>query len=238
MQIASRQGIWSDYHGKGTVLIVRAGEGMMTARLGFGKLAEGSSLVSVEWGDGTSDAFPDLCERFHTYARPGCYTVRISDDLRSFGFEKTVWDGFETYRLMLLELVQLGEKVTEIGGYGFNNCQNMRGTMNFRNVTSMGDYALGSVIGVTDFIFPELRHLGERVFYIGPSARQIHADKVESIDSSFWEYYGWGLDDLYIRGKTCAEIRAMRWFPFLAPPSARFHGSDGVLLGDGTFIRG
>ena len=52
-------------------------------------------------------------------------------------------------------------------------------------------------------------------------------------------YYGWRLYDLYLRNSTCEEIKAMSGFPFNADrieETVRFHGSDGIVLKDGTII--
>ena len=138
---------------------------------------------------------------------------------------------------MLRELVSLGSKVTTIAGYAFNNCHCMRGVMNLPNVTSIGGYDFGTTLGITDFILPSMTRLVQESFYAGPSPTQIHADNVQQIDSRFWEYYGGHLTDMYIRGKTRAQIKAMGGFPFYARGAGvRFHGSDGIVLANGTFV--
>ena len=241
MQIASRQALWREtFGGSGkTVLVVRADAACMTVKLCAGALAAGSECVAVDWGDGTMETFPNLNNRLHTYSRTGDYRVRISDDLSSFGFTAGN-PGGDHYRDMLIELVSLGTKVTSIAGYGFNNCHNMRGVIRLPNVTSIGAYAFGTTLGVTDFILPSMTRLVQTSFYCGPSPTQIHADNVRRIDSRFWDYYGWRLYDVYIRGSTCAQIKAMSGFPFCADKiseEVRFHGSDGIVLADGTIRR-
>ena len=111
--------------------------------------------------------------------------------------------------------------------------------MNLPNVTSIGGYAFGTTLGITDFILPSMTRLAQTSFYCGPSPTQIHADNVRQIDSRFWDYYGWKLYDLYLRNSTCAQIKAMSGFPFNAErieEEVRFHGSDGIVLADGTTI--
>ena len=237
MQIASRLLLWNETLGVGgkTVLVIRADALYMTAKICSGSLAPGSTEVTVDWGDGTVEQFPNLNGRTHTYARAKDYKVKISDDLASFGYTAGN-PGGDHYRDMLIELVSLGSKVTSIVGYGFNNCHNMRGVMNLQNVTSIGGYAFGTTLGITDFILPSMTRLVQTSFYCGPSPTQIHADNVTQIDSQFWNYYGGHLDDVYLRGSTCERIKAMSGFPFRAPASARFHGSDGIVLGNGTII--
>lgn len=240
MQIALRQPMWSESFGGGkTVLVIRADALCMTAKICSGSLAPGSTEVTVDWGDGTVEKFPNLNGRMHTYTRARDYMVKISDDIASFGYTAGN-PGGDRYRDMLIELVSLGTKVTSIAGYAFNNCHNMRGVMNLPNVTSIGGYAFGTTLGITDFILPSMTRLVQTSFYAGPSPTQIHADNVRQIDSRFWDYYGWRLYDLYLRNSTCAQIKAMSGFPFLAnriEETVRFHGSDGIVLKDGTIIR-
>ena len=242
MQLAARQLVWNEgWRASGkTVLVIRADAANMTVKLCTGSLAPGSSEVAVDWGDGTVERFPNLNGCMHTYARERDYGVKISDDLSSFGFTSGN-PGDVRYRDMLVELVSLGRKVTSITGYGFNNCHNMRGVMNLPNVTSIGGYAFGTTLGITDFILPSMTRLVQTSFYCGPSPTQIHADNARQVDSRFWDYYGWRLYDLYLRGSTCAQIKAMGGFPFNADriqETVRFHGSDGIVLADGTVING
>lgn len=237
MQIASRRIVWSESISGGgrTVLLIRADPRYLTAKICSGGLAPGSADVTVDWGDGSVEKFPNLNGRTHTYARARDYVVRISDDLATFGFTAGN-PGGDHYRDMLIELVSLGTKVTSIAGYGFNNCHNMRGVICLPNVTSIGGYAFGTTLGITDFILPSMTQLVQTSFYCGPSPTQIHADNVTQIGSEFWNYYGGHLADLYLRGSPCSRIKAMRGFSFRAPASARFHGSDGIVLGNGTVI--
>ena len=71
------------------------------------------------------------------------------------------------------------------------------------------------------------------------TVRAVMKDYVRQIDSRFWDYYGWRLYDLYLRNSTCAQIKAMSGFPFNADrieEEVRFHGSDGIVLKNGTVI--
>ena len=240
MQVASRQSLWKDtVGGPGTVLVVEASPALMTVRIARGDLADGSDSVVVSWGDGQKGEYSRISGAKHTYAKAGEYKIRISDDLCSFGFTDSGSSDGAQERDMLRELVSVGFKVTSIASYAFNNCRSMRGVINLPNVTSIGGYAFGSTRGVTDFILPSMTELVETSFYCGPSPTQIHADNVRRIDPCFWDYYGWRLFDLYLRSSSCTDIRAMDGFPFNAEmiqEEVRFHGSDGIVLKDGTVI--
>lgn len=235
MQIASRQALWRESVPRGkTVLVIRASPESMTAEIAQGGLAPGSTVVSVDWGDGTVESMPGISYARHTYARAKDYVVKISDDISSFGYADRNWDG-NPIRLMLVELVCIGTKVTSIVSYGFNNCKSMRGVIELPNVTKIGNYAFGSVAGISDIILPSMTRLVQTSFYGGPSPTQLHADNVTQIDGDFWEYYGGHLADMYIRGSTRRQITLMPGFPFRAGPTVRFHGFDGIVLGNGEF---
>ena len=237
MQVASRQCLWKDtISGKDTILEVEIPDSGGTARIGTGTLASGSSEITVQWGDGQKSVYPKINGATHTYTSGGTYLIRISDDMATFGYANGASDAQKD---ILRQLVSLGSKVTTISSYGFNNCHCMRGVMNLPNVTNIGGYAFGTTLGITDFILPSMTRLVQTAFYSGPTPRQIHADNVKQIDSRFWEYYGWKLYDVYLRNSTCEQIAAMSGFPFYADRAAetvRFHGSDGVVLADGTII--
>ena len=236
MQIASRQALWRESVPKGkTVLVIRASPESMTVEIAHGGLAPGSTEVTVDWGDGTVESMRGISNARHTYARAKDYVVKISDDISSFGYSASNWDG-NPIREMLVELLGVGTKVTSIVSYGFNNCKNMRGVIELPNVTSVGSYAFGSVAEITDFILPSMTRLDQTSFYCGPSPTQLHADNVTHIDGQFWDYYGGHLADIYLRGSTRSQIRSMPGFPFMAGPTVRFHGFDGIVLGNGEFV--
>lgn len=237
MQVASKALIWEAGRPKNvTMLIVRTGEYGMTVKLSAGVLAPGSVAVTVDWGDGTRETFPNLSNRSHTYSKANDFKIKISDDLSSFGYTSGNPDSSDLSRMMLIELVCLASKVTRIEGYAFNNCKNMRGVIDLPNVTSIGGYAFGTTLGITDFILPSMRRIVETSFYYGSSATRMYVDNATQISSMFWDYYGPRLTDMYIRNRTCEEIGAMSGFPFRARAAVRFHGSNGIVLGDGTII--
>ena len=234
MQIASRQPIWNEGIPKGTVLVVRASAACMTSVIGSGTLAPGSQFVTVDWGDGTVESLRGISSARHTYSKPKDYKIKISDDLSSFGYANSNGGNND----VLIELVAVGSKVTSIAGYGFNNCHNMRGVINLPNVTSIGGYAFGTTLGITEFILPSMTRLEQTSFYWGPAATKMYCDNVTSIGSEFWGYYGGRLVDMYIRKKTCQQIKSMAGFPFRAGAAVRFHGSDGIVTGDGRITIG
>lgn len=233
MQVASKMyTLEEQYHADQTVLILRPQPWLMTACIYKGTLAQGSTAVTIDWGDGEVQTLPAINNATHTYRDAKEYVVKISNDLKLFAFTRSM----AAYRYMLTEVVRIGSKVTSIDAYGFNNCKNMRGSIILPNVTDIGGYAFGSTVGITSFNLPMLTHLSENAFYTHPSPTQIFVDNVMGIDSEFWVYYGDHLHDMYIRNKTCEHIKAMNGFPFAAGATVRFHGSNGIVYGDGTII--
>ena len=237
MQIASRQPLWNEGVPKGTVLVLRASAASMTAKIAGGNIADANGVVTVDWGDGTKNEYRSFRNVSHTYSRAKDYTVKISDDIISFGYTSTSI-GSEAGNDMLIELKSVGSRVVTIEGYAFNNCHKMRGVINLPSVTSINGYAFGSAQGITDFILPSMTHLVQTSFYWGPTATAMYCDNVIQIDSDFWNYYGGRLVDVYIRKKTCQQIKAMSGFPFKAGVAVRFHGSDGIVTGDGRITLG
>ena len=236
MQVASKSVLWTESFPKNaTVLVVRIGPYGMTAKICAGSLAQGSESVTVDWGDGTKESFPNLSNRMHTYRREKDYTIKISDDIQSFGFTAGN-PGGDHFRNMLLELVCVGSKVTRLEGYGFNNCHNMRGVINLPNVTSIGGYCFGTTLGITDYFLPSMTTLVQESFYAGSSPARMYVDNVTHIPSRFFDYYGPHMTDMFIRNKTCSAIKAMSGFPFCANSNVRFHGSDGIVMANGTII--
>ena len=237
MQIASRQPMWNEGVGTGTVLVLRASAASMTAKIAGGNVAAGSVGVTVDWGDGTKNVYSSFRNVSHTYLRAKDFTVKISDDLTSFGYTAASVPG-EAQRDMLVELRSVGSRVVTIEGYAFNNCHKMRGVINLPSVTSINGYAFGSTQGITDFILPSMTRLVQTSFYWGPTATAMYCDNVTQIDREFWGYYGGRLVDMYIRNKTCQQIKSMSGFPFKAGAAVRFHGADGIVTGDGRITLG
>ena len=236
MQIASRQPLWDEGATKGTVLVVAASAASRTVQLTSGTRAAGSESIQIDWGDGTKQEVSSISYLRHTYPSEREYKIKISDDLQSFGY--TNGSDADAIRQMLKEIVSVGSKVTSVASNGFNNCRSMRGVINLPNVTSIGSYAFGSACGITDFMLPSMTRLVQTSFYYGPTASKMYCDNVTQIDSEFWGYYGGRLVDLYIRNKTCQQIKSMSGFPFRAGAAVRFHGSDGIVTGDGRITLG
>lgn len=232
MLMASKQNFWQNEVAiDSTLLLVEvSAETGNTVCLASGKLDEASEFCTVFWGDGKTDVITSrsFASLRHIYPSAGSYTIRISDDLASFA--PGSFNGSEAERRCFRELVALGRKITFIPAFAFNNFKNMRGSITLPSVTTIGGYAFGSTQGVDTFVFPALRVLQPESFYAGPSPTKMYCDNVQSISGPLWAYYGGHLADLYIRGKRCDEIRAMANFPFGAPPHARIHGRDGIVV--------
>lgn len=236
MQIGSRQTLWTESAPTGkTVLVFRVTDDQPKVKIRGGNLAPGSSTVTVDWGDGTREVLRQFIYVLHEYRRRGLFTVVISDDLASFSYTGTEPMFTDETRQMLVEMKSAGSKLTKLEMRAFNNCRSMRGRMVFPGVTTVEGYAFGSVCGVREMRFPALAELEQTAFYTGPTADTVYADRVTRISSDFFVYYGSRLVDLYIRGKTRAQIKAMTGFPFKANGNVRFHGSDGIVLGNGQF---
>lgn len=237
MERAAREVVWGGGRpafGDRTAIAVRPTAENRRVVLASGTLAPGCASVTINWGDGAKETLEgSFLNLAHDYEGTRERYIRIENDLSSLALSSLTMP--ISVRDLYVELLSVGSKVATIPNYAFNNLHNMRGRVVLPGVTSVGSYAFGSLLGVTDIVLPSVKRLSQTTFYTGPSARRLWADAAESVDADFGEYYGTPLDDLYIRGLTRAQIAAMPGFPF-SLTNTRFHGSDGVVLSDGGIL--
>ena len=108
MQIASRQCLWNDSAGGGTVIIVE-----MTPETGlylkFVFNAADGKDVRIRWGDGSGDDIGFSTSDMtcgHTYAKHGRYTI-IFQGARSIGFRNLDGQSQYSYDAAILSFVDL-----------------------------------------------------------------------------------------------------------------------------------
>ena len=237
MQAASRLVFWQRPKDvfDGTELLLEATDASSRALIVAGSLSQGRPSVTVDWGDGTVDKVRGSIRNLtHEYGRKGAYRVRISDDIRSFGYTSAM--GRTAQRLMLREVVSVGKRVTDLEGYAFNNCKRLEGVVDLRNVTSIGGYAFGTTVRVTELRMPNLTYPNETSFYSGCGASVIRMPKAVCVPYAFFEYFGGQPTDLYLDAMTRAAVGNSAGFPFRARYPVRFHCSDGVLSSDGRYL--
>ena len=120
--------------------------------------------------------------------------------------------------------------------YAFNNCKRREGAVDLRNVTSIGGYAFGTTVRVTELRMPNLTYPNETSFYSGCGASVIRMPKAGCVPYAFFEYFGGQPTDLYLDAMTRAAVGNSDGFPFRARYPVRFHCSDGVLSSDGRYL--
>lgn len=243
MLVGARTSLWgnlSDY--KGTILRLDVTEDYKQTSIHSITIADGHETVEIDWGDGTIRSYSgEIRDLRHSYMYPGEYLIKISDDISILKF--TYSGEYIKKKDQLIEVVTFSERIKTLLADSFNNCHNLRGTLRLPGVTWIGSYALGSLTSLDAFELPSMTKLLQISFYGSNVAKTLVVDKVTSIESSFWEYYGsqevgWICPtDVYLRESTCAQIKAMVGFPFKAPAETRFHGSDGIVLGNRTVIK-
>lgn len=119
-------------------------------------LADGHGDVTIDWGDGTTEAFPAAPAR-HVFNSPGTYVIRLSDDIAELGVYSASVYGDSIMRefasnakcLQLLRTssfrqcqnlakVDVGDAAIQtIQRLVFANCENLSGELRFPNVTSL-----------------------------------------------------------------------------------------------------
>lgn len=237
MQLAARQNVWSPgaVYGNLTVISVETTDVYRQVVIVSGTLAPGRASVTVDWGDGSRQVLTaNFYNLAHDYPRAGGWKIRISDDLSSFGLTRGGQD-VERYKRRFVELNSVGLRVTSLPTEGFQHLA-LRGRLEFPSVTYIGGYCFGSTSLATEFCFPSLLRVEPNSFYCGPSPTRFVVDNAVEIPSYFADYYATPLDDMFIRSKSRAQIRAMSGFPFGQRAETRFHGSDGIVLGNGSFV--
>ena len=142
-------------------------------------LAEGHEKAIVDWGDGTRTEVTANGAQEHTYAQPGEYEVRISDDvvkaqclikngqsvhqlvyapmIREFRSNATLLenlggDGF--YKAVNLTALQC-PGVRELGRWTLQSCTGLVGRLDLPGVTSLADTSLTGSTGITELHFSE-----------------------------------------------------------------------------------
>ena len=163
--------------------------------------AEGAALVTVNWGDGTSDAFDgDPVEPSHTYAAPGIYEVTIDDTIAQLqpmdrSIERYVRHlncvtGFATNAANLTALagrgfnedthltsVDLrGSGIKTVGSYNFAGCTSLSNVSGFAEVEKLTAYSFMKATGLPDVVaFPSVSKVGSDTgtFTPFPSCSQI-----------------------------------------------------------------
>ena len=98
---------------------------------GFGiysaTLAEGSTGITVDWGDDTppqfvtSDDFPLV----HTYAAAGRYEIRLSDDIAALAVSAATSSAVGAYMPFLIDVEMSAKRLVELAHLCFYECVNL-----------------------------------------------------------------------------------------------------------------
>ena len=112
---------------RGTFLTIEPTADSLTYGNYTGTLADGCSEVTYDWGDGTVETFESFTHIAHTYAQPGRYVVKISDNLSVLGCSAPVGQPVESkvYSKLLKEVFCNAEKITVFNNGGFRQSENL-----------------------------------------------------------------------------------------------------------------
>lgn len=142
-------------------------------------LAEGHELAVIDWGDGTTAEVTASGAQQHTYAQPGEYEVRISDDLSAL--QCLMRGGQSVYQLVYAPMIREfrtnatllgkfgvdgyfkavnlasfqceGSGVCEIGRMAFQFCTGLVGRLDFPRVISIATESFLGSTGITELHF-------------------------------------------------------------------------------------
>lgn len=217
-----------------------------SVQIGGLKLQSGTTCT-IDWGDGTKNTYTgSTCSPSHVYPNDDTekfYLLKISDNVTGIS-----WKGYNGNWPHIWYGITIGQKVTELYTYGFQNCNlyNIEGNIfSFRNITTICSYGLGTGLG-TDLIFPKMTAFSGSMFYAGGLSHciNLYLPSVQTLNTSglFGDWAGAGvMQNIYMPHKTCSQIRSMSYFPWFrstdsAYNTVKFHGSDGVINSRGTMI--
>ena len=112
---------------RGTFLTVEPTAESPTYGFYAGTLAADSGSVTVDWGDGTVETVADISRMAHTYAVPGVYTVRLSDDLAMLGCSAPVGTAVQSkvYAKLLKGVVCNAAKLKTLNAGAFRQSDNL-----------------------------------------------------------------------------------------------------------------
>ena len=144
-----------------TVKVPSSPVGDLTYKIFRATKANGSSDMTIDWGDGTSEAATTILNKGHTYEVPGVYEVRISDDVANLYIGNS--GGSDTYDNIyapsVLSFSTNAQKLTKLGC--FRRCCNMLGfEMRESSVEEIGECAFVDCAALSgDIYLPRIHDL-------------------------------------------------------------------------------
>lgn len=111
----------------GTTCVFAPTAEALSAGIYSGELAWGHEAATVDWGDGTVERVTSITRLIHTYAKPGLYTARISDDLSvlRMSMGRSTLDFVIECAGQLHSVVSNATLLTELGSGCFAYCRNL-----------------------------------------------------------------------------------------------------------------
>jgi hypothetical protein len=151
--------------GKTRLYIRIAARGRMEASLFFYQTIENG--VTIDWGDGSASytvSGKGARNTFHNYSDIGDYCISL--DVAE-GCSLALGTGSTMYSVMgstdkigrvycnMLQKVEIGERVTEIGGGAFYNCTSLASVVIPQGVTNIFSYAFYNCTSLTSVVIPQ-----------------------------------------------------------------------------------
>ena len=149
-----------------------------------GTLADGSSEVTVDWGDGTTERFAAFSQITHTYADPGEYQIRISDDLAEFSQSSLRTADYWTYAARLLRVRSNAANLAKLLTAAFRHAVNLASAdFTQSGLSKLGAFVFSYCHALGPKIYlPNVNELGTSVFLDCPGVLEIHFSKAHEAE--------------------------------------------------------
>ena len=141
-------------------------------------LAEGHEKAVIDWGDGTRTEVTATGAQEHTYAQPGEYEVRLSDDISALACSvKVNTSPFRSvYAPMIREVRTTAALLAQLGAFCFGNATNLSAfTCERSALHSLATSAFSTCTSLAGRLdFPCADNIASKVFYESPGITELH----------------------------------------------------------------
>ncbi len=167
------------------------------------------------------------------------YAFRDCSALREISLPNTtVIFGYAFQRCTSLASVHLPKLVQIAGTYAFQNCTALQ-TVDFPMLLTFNNYCFYGCTSLTTVTAASVTVIGSDAFRNCSNLREVRLPAFGATSSRIEARAFTGTPatlEVWLTALTAEQIKALSGFPWGAQGAAKFHSSDGYVLGDGTIV--